>query len=230
MAKRFTDSDKWRKPWFRSLPTSARMTWVYLTDNCDHAGVWPAAFDLMTGDLGFEVTRDQLRDWFGSKILRLNDDKYFLPGFIEFQYGELSRSSNPHNSVIKILEKNGIDPISLTFFEQYPKGIGTLMDKDKDQAKDKDKDRDKINTSQDLRDAIPLITREQWARKYPDPSWMLDQIESAFEWHSSDPAAKPSTDGQWMKKLTTWLANSWEKRQEKLKKISVSAECGFSDV
>lgn len=140
MAKRFTDTDKWRKPWFRSLSLEARTVWGYLTDNCDHAGIWPAAFDLMSGDVGFEVTAADLDRWFGDKLISLAD-RYFIPGFIEFQYGELSEDSKPHLSVIKVLVKYGINPKNLTLSKGYPKGIRTLKDKDKEKAKDKAKEK-----------------------------------------------------------------------------------------
>lgn len=140
MAKRFTDSEKWRKPWFRSLSLHGRMAWIYLTDNCDHAGVWPAAFDLMSGDLGFDVTAETLAEWFGDKLIQLQDDKFFLPGYIEFQYGELSTESKPHMSVIKILGKFGIDPKTLTLSKGYRSSTRTTKDKDKNKAKIKAKE------------------------------------------------------------------------------------------
>jgi hypothetical protein len=142
VAKRFTDSEKWRKPWFRALGAEARVVWIYLTDNCDHAGLWPAAFDLLTFDTGVSVTPEKLSEWFGDKIIKLADAKYFLPGFIEFQYGKLKPDSKPHMSVIKMLEKHAIDPVNLTLGKQSPKGMRTIKDKDKnkDQAKEKEKE------------------------------------------------------------------------------------------
>jgi hypothetical protein len=136
MAKRFTDSDKWRKPWFRALSAEAKMAWVYLTDNCDHAGIWPAAFDLVSGDLGFGVDDTLLKKWFGDKLIQVSADKYFIPSYIEFQYGELSEESKPHLSVIKILIKYSIDPKKLTLSKGYSKGIETLKDKDKNKDKE----------------------------------------------------------------------------------------------
>ena len=39
MAKRFTDTDIWKKKWFRKLPLEIKLLWCYLKDSCDHAGV-----------------------------------------------------------------------------------------------------------------------------------------------------------------------------------------------
>lgn len=113
-----------------------KIAWIYLTDNCDHAGIWPAAFDLMSSDIGFEIDATSLLAFFGDKVIQLSNDKFFLPGYIEFQYGELSEESKPHLSVIKILQKYGIDHKKLTLLEGYPKSIDTLKDKDKEKAKD----------------------------------------------------------------------------------------------
>jgi hypothetical protein len=139
MAKRFTDTDKWRKPWFRALDIKARMVWGYLTDNCDHAGIWPAAFDLISNDVGFEVTAEDLEKWFGDKLIPFAD-KYFIPGFVEFQYGELSEDCKPHLSVIRTLTKYGIDPEKLTLSKGYAKGSQPLKDKEQEKAKRKVKE------------------------------------------------------------------------------------------
>jgi hypothetical protein len=140
VAKRFTDSDKWRKPWFRALNAPAKMAWIYLTDNCDHAGIWPAAFDLMSGDVGIHVDEESLVRWFGDKIIKIDETKFFIAGYVEFQYGELKSDSKPHLSVIRILEKNGIDPKTLTLSKGYRSSIRTAKDKDKNKAKNQAKE------------------------------------------------------------------------------------------
>jgi hypothetical protein len=57
-----------------------------------------------------------------------NGDKWFIPEFIDFQYGELNPNSNVHKSVIALLEKYNL--------EGYMKGSqgvqSTLNNKDKD--------------------------------------------------------------------------------------------------
>ena len=39
MAKRFTDTDKWKKGFIRNLPTKYKLLWLYILDDCNHAGV-----------------------------------------------------------------------------------------------------------------------------------------------------------------------------------------------
>lgn len=69
----------------------------------------------------------------------------------------------------------------------------------------------KIKTVEDLRASIPLVTREQWAKRYHDPVWLNEQIEAAFAFHTADLTRIPQNSGQWMKKLHTWLAIGWER-------------------
>jgi hypothetical protein len=69
-----------------------------------------------------------------------------------------------------------------------------------------------IQTLEDLRRKIPIVTRDAWARRYPDPGWLEQQIALAFDFHCADPSRRPRTAGQWMKKIITWLSIGWERR------------------
>lgn len=148
MAKRFTDTEKWMRPWFRKLSLEAKMTWVYLLDNCDHAGVWPADFEILnfligkseaTGACG-RADAEWLDRTFGDKIQRIDEDKYFIPSFVEFQYGELNPNNNAHASVLKLLGKLGAN-------EPLPSPSPGAQDKDKDKDKDLEKEKEKENSA-----------------------------------------------------------------------------------
>lgn len=138
MAKRFTDTEKWKNPWFRDMDNVYRWLWVYILDNCDAAGIWRLDFALAGYCIGEYVNSRLAAEQFEDKIIQLDHDKWFIPSFVTFQYGELSEASRPHQSVIKILTKNGIDPKKLTLSEGYQKGIQTLKEQDKEQDKAKD--------------------------------------------------------------------------------------------
>ena len=135
MAKRFTDTDKWKKAWFRQLSPKLKCVWSYITDNCDHAGIWPIDIDLMSFQIGEKISMDELVKHFGARILTHDKTKLFLPTFIEFQYGELHEESKPHQSVIKNLRKEGL-------WEGYTKGIYTLKEQDKEKDKDKEQEKE----------------------------------------------------------------------------------------
>ncbi len=134
MSKRFTDSEKWADPWFSDLPPLDKLFWMYLLDNCDHAGIWKVHIKLAEFHLGF---KPELLA-FNGRYVKLGKEKIFIPGFIEFQYGTLNEMNRVHKSVIDRLKKEGA-------YKALNSPSQGVKDKDKDKAKDKDKvkDRDK---------------------------------------------------------------------------------------
>ena len=38
MAKRFTDNEKWKNQFFKGLSTVNKLFFLYILDDCDHAG------------------------------------------------------------------------------------------------------------------------------------------------------------------------------------------------
>lgn len=138
MAKRFTDTDKWKKSFFTDLDMKGKLVWFYLLDNCDNTGVWSINYKLMSFQIGFSVDAEKIYKWFGDKIKLISDDKIFIESFIGFQYGELNQNNNAHKPVIKLLKKlEENEPLISPSLGAQDK------DKDKAQAKDMDKDKDK---------------------------------------------------------------------------------------
>lgn len=134
MANRFTDTDKWKKSWFRKLPPNLKCFWIYICDNCNHAGIWDVDFELAGFVIGEEINQEEIMQILKDKIIVLNGNKkWFIPGFIEFQYtGDLNPENKCHASVIRILKKEGA----------Y-KGLGRVLQGRKDKVKEKDKDKGK---------------------------------------------------------------------------------------
>lgn len=87
MAKRFTETTKWRSSWFRELPLKAKVAWVYLCDECDHAGIWKADYGLASFQLDFKLSEKDLAEWFSGRIHFFDFDKVLILPFLEFQYG-----------------------------------------------------------------------------------------------------------------------------------------------
>ena len=138
MAKRFTDSTKWSNSFIRSLKAPYKLLWLYILDECDHAGVWQVDIDVAQIKIGEKINKNDAEKLFKDKIHVLkNGEKWFIIDFIEFQYGELNSQNRAHNSVINILKKydiidefNKIKPLISPL-------IGAMdMDKDKDMVKD----------------------------------------------------------------------------------------------
>lgn len=129
MAKRFTDSRKWDDGWFLELSNDNKILWIYLLDKCNHAGIYKKSPKLELCCLGFTITPEILVP-FDDRIKTIDNDKYFIPKFIKFQYGELNPAVNCHKSVIEELKRTVNQPLF--------KGCSTLMNKNKDKDKDKD--------------------------------------------------------------------------------------------
>ena len=108
--KRFMDCDIWQKKNFRELEPKLKLAWFYLITNCSHAGIYEVDIPLMSFKIGDDYTLDEVKKSFEKHIVDLGDSKWFLPAFIEFQYGlPLNPAVRVHASVIKQLDKYNID-------------------------------------------------------------------------------------------------------------------------
>jgi hypothetical protein len=126
MAKRFTTSEKWADPWFRKLSPKAKLLWDWLFTNCDAAGSIDPDLELASFQIG-ETISDSDIDAFGDRVIRIGCNRYWLPKFIPFQYGELREAVPTHRGVFSLIERLCIP---------YQRGLLTPQDKDKDKDKD----------------------------------------------------------------------------------------------
>lgn len=175
MAKRFTDTGKWKMAWFRELSPKLKAINDFICDNCDHAGIWDIDLEGLSfyvndrnlrGQLQ-QVTTDEVSNAFQGKVSFVGNDKLFLESFVLFQYKlksltDLKMSNTVHRSIIERLEKYKI--ISVEFLKQensdFPKTniiilkglplplVDGAIDKDKDIYWDKDKEKDEDKESE----------------------------------------------------------------------------------
>ena len=205
MAKRFTDNQKWSKSWFMDLTLEEKLLWVYMTDSCNHAGIWEVNWKLTAFMVGFQVT--QLPKAFEKQVEAITNNKYWIKDFVKFQYGTLNPNVNAHKSAINILEENNIcvstleQPLSNTY--------ARVKDKDKDKVKDKVK--------KDVRFKSPIldeIINYFKKMKYPD---YKNQAEKFFYFYESK---------GWMvgkNKMKNWhmSAGNWNKNNSEQNNNSV---------
>jgi len=128
MAKRFTDSLKWSKSWFMELSTDDKLLWVYILDACNHAGIWEVNWKYTSFMTGLDLS--SLPEVFDKQVTKIDEKRYFIKGFVEFQYVILNENVKAHKSVINILNKYGIS--YLTVKQPFTKGLQRVKDKDKD--------------------------------------------------------------------------------------------------
>lgn len=139
MAKRYTDTDKWKKPFIRSMKAPYKLLWLYILDECDHAGIWQVDFDVAQIKIGEKLNLEVALKFFGNRVQVLNSgSKWFVFDFIEFQYGDLNPQNRVHKSVITILEKYNVDYQNKPLASPFEGAKDKEQDKDKDKIKDKD--------------------------------------------------------------------------------------------
>ena len=143
MSKRFTDTAIFNKPWFRKLPVRVKCLWFWMLANCDNAGVLEFDVERASFDIGMEVSPVDI-ERLGDRITLIGDDKIWINSFVDFQYGTLSNTCNPHKPVIKLIEKHQLNNFYCEKNKGTRKGTSkgsyTLEDKDKEKEKEKEKE------------------------------------------------------------------------------------------
>lgn len=161
MAKRLSDTDKWKKPFIRSLETPYKLLWFYILDDCDHAGIWHVDMEVACLRIGENLTINEAIMQFSDKISVIdNGTKWFIRDFIEFQYGELNHKNRVHESVLRILSKYNL--------LQEIKPLTSPLQGVKDKDKDKDKDNDIIyENSEKIKSGIHFVIGSEFIPMSP---------------------------------------------------------------
>lgn len=200
MPKRFTDTEKWKKPFIRGLEGAYKLLWFYILDDCDHAGIWQVDFEVARIRIGEQVDKETAKKLFGDRVIEFAPFKWFLPDFIFFQYGELSEKNRMHKSVIDILTKNNLGAC-----KPLPRGQG--QEQGNGQGKG------------ERQGQIPKL--ELFESLFGDELYLGDlarahpkkNLEQAFEemyiHHSQSPHILE--EWQWRQKFNTWLTIKGDK-------------------
>ena len=161
MAKRFTESGKWKKKWIRQLDPKYKLFWFYLLDNCDHAVVFDADIESASFHIGLEYTEEEILKVFNRKIVHFKTDKWFIPKFVEYQYGELNENNRAHLSVINILNK--YDLLGANKPHRSPLKGNKVKVKDKEQVEVKVKAKGKGDQLEEIKSNL-----EELQTQFPD--------------------------------------------------------------
>lgn len=110
MAKRFIDTDLFRKPFVKSLEIHHKLLWLYLLTECNHAGIWQVELDVASQRLGVQFDEATVLAAFGGRIQPFDGGtKWFMRDFLEYQYGELNSAVRAHKSAMNLLDKYSLD-------------------------------------------------------------------------------------------------------------------------
>jgi hypothetical protein len=108
MAKRFTDTDKWKDEWYTDLTNDYKIIWQYLLDTCDNAGIYKRNIKLLNAMCNTNVSEQDILKVLNKRIYKLSDEKWLIKKFCIFQYGTdfLNSTNKAVIAVHKILEDN----------------------------------------------------------------------------------------------------------------------------
>ena len=211
MAKRFIDTKIWDKAWFRKLSTKDKLVWIYLLGKCDHAGIWDADWELAEFIIGEPITYEDLPDVIKEKMEPINgEEQFFIPSFIDFQYGELKEHSKPHMSVLKRLNEKhlkikGLKRVTLT-----------TKDKDKDIDKKKGKDiREKkfmekckaLQSKNDFDNVMLMNFVDYWTESNESGKLMKFEMQKTFDINRRMSRWKNNDFNQVAKKKESFITN-----------------------
>jgi len=129
MAKRFTDTEKWKDPWFRQLSPKMKCCWQFICDECNLAGIWKIDIPALAFYIGEPVTVDEIKSIINNgkerfKIISL--EELLVLDFIDFQYGDISKSKHPFHKRIYTLYHRVLEKVSDRVQER-------VQDKDKEE-------------------------------------------------------------------------------------------------
>lgn len=143
MSKRFTDTKKWDDPWFAELPSKYKLFWLYLLDECDHAGIWKVNFRKAQFMIGESLEQAEVFRYLSDRIKKIDETYWLVLKFIDFQYGYL-KNDNVSISICKILDKHELTEFANSKKRAPAKGLPSPSLGAKDKDKDKDKVKDKV--------------------------------------------------------------------------------------
>ena len=129
MAKRFTDTDKWKDEWYTDLPNDYKIIWQYLLDTCDNAGIYKRNIKLLNIMCNTNVSDTDILNAFKLRVTPISDEKWIINKFCVFQYGAdfLESKNKAVISVVnKLIENNLYQSSTNTLLIPYPSPINTL--------------------------------------------------------------------------------------------------------
>lgn len=145
MAKRLTDTEKWKDDWYINLDNDSKVVWQWLLDNCNHAGICKRSMGVLNLMCRVNFTEDEMIKKMEDRVLKIKNI-WFIPKFLKFQYTTLLNNRPVVVSVVKDLFANDLIKFIPEDFGNDYLIIAETFDNHCQMIKDKDKDKD-INTT-----------------------------------------------------------------------------------
>ena len=218
MAKRFTDTEKWKDEWWGSLSNDYRMIWIYLVDSCSIAGIWKKDFRGLNFNCNTKITEKEFLEVFETRLID-RGNYFFIPKFLRFQCPKGLNSNKPAIlSIIKELEQNNL---ILTVQQSLGNDFLIIKDKGKGTGQGKGEGKD-TGTGTGTGTGIEHSNKTlDWFKNQIDSIFMesmkmnhkgkdIDQaIKDSYAHMAADPHRLARAEPSDCKKLlNTWLSNA----------------------
>ncbi len=147
MAKRLTDTEKWKDDWYIQLSNDDKIVWQWLLDNCSHAGICKRSLGLLNLMCNVKYTEEKMMELMEGRVL-ITGNSWFIPKFIKFQYSTLHSAKPVIVSAVKeLFSMNCIKLIPKAFGDDYiiiAKSLDNYLTMIKAKAITKDTSKDKV--------------------------------------------------------------------------------------
>ena len=158
MAKRFITTEMYKDTWFMDLSAKYKLLWLFLLTDCSHAGVWQVNYKVAEFYVGDHLEPIECERILKGRIVKFEEGKYwFIPKFIEFQYGTILSSTNKALvGVIDVLLKNDLlkhlpkVKVHQGATKELPSSLNGVKEKDKEKEFDKVREQETLPMKKDL--------------------------------------------------------------------------------
>jgi len=134
MAKRLTDTEKWKDDWYLSLTNDYRTIGRLILITFTHAGILKKNLKMLNFCCNTNINEEGLSSLFNGRLID-RGEYYFIPKFLKFQYENLNSERPVIVSVRKALESRGLSSIiNKSFGNDYL----IIKSKSKDKSKSKE--------------------------------------------------------------------------------------------
>ena len=236
MAKRFTDTDKWKDEWYTDLPNDYKIIWQYLLDTCDNAGIYKRNVKLLNIMCNTNVSETDILNAYKLRVTPISDEKWIINKFCVFQYGPdfLESKNKAVISVVnKLIENNLYQSSTNTLLIPYLSPINTLSipyqysidtprEQEQEQVKDKLKEQVKEEVEYEYSDRAKGNTKNI-AERLLDVLMNADSDDYKYNRAVEDWRELGGIDG--VSELLQWdesQKNNWKNKLETIYKIKTA--------
>ena len=191
MPKRMRDTETYKDRFVKGLPPDYKHLWFYILDDCDHAGIWRVDLEGASLYTGCQFTEAKALELLASKVEVVNQDYWFIPAFLKFQYGT---TANEKAGVVisahkRLTEFNLQDRLAVglpkgkdTLSTPSKEGQGTPKNKSKDKSKDKNLDEAPFLTFWNAYPIGKKVGKDAAAKAWIKAKPVLADVLAALHW------------------------------------------------